>query len=129
MSIEQILLLVVFVVLPLVQYLLRTARERDGRKPEQAEGPQSPPDAPLPVPTGPPLAPAARHTLSDAMAVRERTPRRDAAPPVVLPPAPRRSARRRAAVVDLRDPNDLRRAIVLTTILGPCRATNPYEGP
>jgi len=39
------------------------------------------------------------------------------------------SARGRAAPEELRNPADLRRAIVQMTIPGPCRATNPYAGP
>jgi hypothetical protein len=137
-SIEQILLLVVFIVLPLVQYLLRTARRRAGHEPEDGERQPSPMHRPAmdepppshtrlpPVPAGP-LPPATtRHTLSDAMTAREHTAVRRAAPPA---PGARRSSRPRTARASLRNPFELRRAIALMTILEQSRAANPYEWP
>jgi hypothetical protein len=141
MSSEQILLVLVFL-LPLVQYLLGAARQREGHKTEHREGqpssahrpptwePESPPHAPRPPePTVHQVAAIPPESVSDAIAVRERTPTGDAArPPAPVPPG-RPTARRRAAVTDLRNAIHVRRAIVLMTVLGPCRATNPHEWP
>jgi hypothetical protein len=140
MSIEQILLLAAFIILPLVQYLLGAARRRDPHKPERVEGrgasprrppaqkPQSPPQEQMPELTGPPPAQAGADTLSDATAVRERKRARDIAGPVARP-ATARPSPRRAAVVDLRNRREAQRAIVLMTILAPSRAANPHEWP
>lgn len=125
MSIEQILLLAFFfLVLPLVQHLLRAARQRAGDEPAQAEG--QPPSARRPPMREQQAPPATVHrTMSDAMTAPERKPALDADRPVA--PPIRRSARRGTAVVGLRDPLDLRRAIVLMTVLEPCRAIDPYD--
>lgn len=135
MSLELLLLLAVFVLLPLIQQLLRAARQRDRRAPERAERqplrtPQPPAHAPLPRTRAvPPLPETARHAASDAMTARGLTPARETAGPVTLALTPHRSTRRRTAVVGLRNLLDLRRAIVLMAILGPCRAINPYDWP
>ncbi|MGH9628011.1 MAG: hypothetical protein ACRD7E_06680 [Bryobacteraceae bacterium] len=139
MSIEQILLLVFFLVLPVVQYLLGAARQRDGHRPEQAEGHSSPAhrpamrepqpsrNPPLPRVQARPSPPAtAGHTLSDAIAAREPTPTREAVAPA---PTAGRRAQRGAVVVGLRNRLDLRHAIVLMTIVGACRAKNPHDWP
>jgi hypothetical protein len=41
----------------------------------------------------------------------------------------RRRARRGTVIVGLGTPFDLRRTIVLMTVIGPCRATDPYDWP
>jgi hypothetical protein len=45
----------------------------------------------------------------------------------VAAPSARRIARRRIPAGDLRNPLTLRRAIVLMTVLAPCRAVTPYD--
>ena len=81
--------------LPLLQQLLRAAR-----RPDQG------------------------HRFSEAMNAPERTSARDVAGPVAPTPTARRSARRQTVVAGLSNPCGLRRAIVLMTILGPCRRAN-----
>jgi hypothetical protein len=107
MSVEQLLFLVLFVVLPLLNMLRKALRKR-------------PPAPPLPE-------------------ARREEPRPLLPPPMVLHPVPElarpparattterrpvQSAeqRRRAAF----GPGDIRRGIVIMTILGPCRALEP----
>ena len=142
MSPETILLIFFFVVLPLIQQLFQASRKRNPRTPERAEDkpvaphkPPSPepralPHVPLPAePAVPPVSPIAhRRKLADAIAARKPARTRDAAKMVAPRPAPRRHASI-AANLGLHRPRDLRRAIVLTTILGPCRAIDPHRGP
>jgi hypothetical protein len=136
-SFEFLVLLAVLVLLPLIQLLVRAARQGDGRGPEQPEGPspsanrpakrEAPAGAPEPrLPAVPPLPPTTRYRVPDAMTARDRTPARDAAGPVARGSTARQSARRRTVVMDFRDRSELRRAIVLMSILGPCRANDPY---
>jgi hypothetical protein len=133
MSTELLLLLAFFVLLPLLQQLLRAARQPKERTPERAGAqamqesqPQLPAHSPPPrAPVGAQRPATARYKLSEAMTAREGAPARDAAGPVAPVPTTRRSARRRTAVADLRNPRGLRRAIVVMTILGPCRASRP----
>ena len=137
MSIELIVLLFVFVVLPLLQQLIRAARQMDQRTPgraaaetaseyepetEEWEELEPPPRVLLPpTPAVPRLTAREQHKLFEAMPVPARPPAhaaRRAAPA----PAARRSARRHKLVASLRHPRGLRNAFVLATILGPCRA-------
>jgi hypothetical protein len=128
LSLELLLLLAVVVLLPLIQQLLQAAQQRDPRTPEGAERPplrkpqastHVPPPATLAIPPRPEIAP-------DAMTARGHTPAQDAAGPLPFALTPHRIARRRSAA-DLRNRLDLRGAIVLMAILGPCRAINPYD--
>jgi hypothetical protein len=142
MSTEQILLLVAFFIVSLVQWLVGAARERKVRQPEQA-GSQTPFARPLPtrqppsganaplrrVPAVAPVSAPEPESVSDTVVAGEATPRGEPAPSVTPAPTSSHNARGRAAVLDLRNPTDLRRAVVLMTILGPCRATNPHEWP
>jgi len=94
------------------QQLAKKAREQQ----EAAEGSAPPPeDEPLEdiwgrTPAPPPAAP---------VAVAHPVPAPHDRPPV---PSPRRSAARL-----FRTRKDLRHAIVLMTVLGPCRALDPHE--
>lgn len=123
MSTEQILLFVAFLVLPLAQYLLRAARQGRGREPVKADGQASSAGRPEP----PELLPPAMEdsALSHAINTSAFKPGPDAARPVTSPT--RRSARRTKVAVALRDPLDLRRAIVLMTLIEPCRAIRPHD--
>lgn len=47
--------------------------------------------------------------------------------PVAPRPPPARAPRHAAAGAFFRSPGDLRRAIVTMTVLGPCRALDPYD--
>jgi hypothetical protein len=114
-SLEWLFLLAFFVLLPLVERLLRTARQqRAARRPEQPQAARPP--APSPVIRRPQRA-------------EQSVPRR--APAAVALAPPQRQGRQRAtAAADLRHAGGLRRAIVVMTILGPCRALSPqtWEG-
>jgi hypothetical protein len=135
MSIELIVLLFVFVVLPLLQQLIRAARQMDQRTPgraaaetaseyepetEEWEELEPPPRVLLP-PTPAVPRPTAReqHKL---LPVPARPPAQAATRRAAPAPAARRSARRHKLVASLRNPRGLRNAFVLATILGPCRA-------
>jgi hypothetical protein len=136
MSIELIVLLFVFVVLPLLQQLIRAARQMDQRTPGRAAEPASeyepeteeweewePPPRVLlpPTPAVPRLPAREQHKLFEAMPV-PAPPAQAAARRSAPAPAARRSARRHKLVASLRNPRGLRNAFVLATILGPCRA-------
>jgi hypothetical protein len=121
MSPEQLLLIVVLLMLPLIQYLLG-ARKQHGHEPAQAESlPPSVHRPPMPVLQPPPAA--ENQTRSGAI-TPEREPAQDAGAPAA---AIRRSTRRGTAVVGLYDPRELRRAIVWMTVLEPCRAVHPHD--
>lgn len=129
MSTEQILLIVALLVVPLIQSILRAARKEHGDKPTQAESLPSSAHRPPMRELQPPPATEDR-IVSHAMTTPERKPAQDADRQVV--PPIRRSTRRGTAVIGLRDPLDLRRAIVLMTFIGPCRATratSPHDWP
>lgn len=125
MSTEQVLLIVFLLVIPLIQFLVRLARqgnelpEQAGSLPPSARRPPEPELEPPPA--------TEDRTLSDAMTAPERKPEQNADRAVA--PAIRRTARRGAAVVGLYDPLGLRRAVVLMTVLEPCRAIRPHDSP
>jgi hypothetical protein len=130
MSLELLLILILFVALPLLQQMLRAARQHDQSRPEQVQGQPAPAprparrkhppsaQAPRRAPAPQPLPVTAFPSLPDVPAARERPRAREA-------PAPHWGARRRTALAGFRQPGSLRRAIVLMTILGPCRANQP----
>ena len=136
MSAEVLLLLIIFVLLPLIQQLLNSVRQKrpPGPRADQPATerqpvvkPQSATRTPR-APAGPWLPEMAHHGLSDA-AAGEGTAPPDAARSRMPASPVRPSARRRIIVAGLRNPVDLRRSIVLMTILGPCRAIDPHEWP
>jgi hypothetical protein len=108
-SVEYILILFIFVLLPLLNWLLRRLGRRSNRQ------------TPLP-----PYMPELRHraTVSEpdipsAQLTRHRIQDREA------PPAPVVIRRRGISTSSLfRTRAEMRRAIILMTILGPCRASN-----
>ena len=141
MPIELLVLLFVFIVLPLLQQLMRAARQQHQRTPGRAaaeppsdyepeteewdemEEMEPPVQVLLPrMPAVPRLPATEQHKLYHAMTVPARPPARAATGLVARPPAARRSVQRHKLVASLRKPRDLRRAFVLATILGPCRA-------
>lgn len=125
MSIELVLLIVAFLLLPLVQFLVRAARAGQEARPASPAGPQSSASVP-PSREQQPLVPEDR-TLTDVTAAPERKPARNSDRPLKPPSRLRRPPG--TAVVGLRDAIDLRRAIVLRTVLGPCRASRPPDWP
>jgi hypothetical protein len=106
-----ILVMVAFVILiNLITHVLRRRRERDAPRRIEPEAPQIPPRAPR----LPPLVVESRRAL-------ER-PHGAPLPRAVPPSAARRRAR--SLVGSLRE---VRRGIILMTILGPCRALEPPD--
>lgn len=127
MSVESLILLALFVLLPLIERLVLAARRR--RERAMAERPEAemelppfmvPEERPLPVVMPPPLPPAASARPKPVTATpRRRAPQQ---PSVV-------AARARAASVGSPYRRDLRRAVVMAAVLGPCRALSPYDDP
>jgi hypothetical protein len=123
-SLELILLLFFFVLLPVIRQLLQAAKERSARTPEGSESqplPAPPGDAPLPW-TVPSLAETAPHPAFGALSRVAYD-----AEPVRRAPTPHSGTQRRRRVVGLRNHSELRNAMVLMAILGPCRAISPYD--
>jgi hypothetical protein len=128
MSVETLILLAFFVLLPLLQRLLAQARERNRPTPQPAHRgplPTSPPAArvprepPVPIPPLPALE-AARFGMHQAAPAREATP----APAALIGP---QGGLRGVASAMLRTRLDLRRAVTAAAIIGPCRAVDPYN--
>jgi len=129
MSIEGLLLLAVFLLWPLIERMLRSAREQR-RPPDQA--PRAPRPAsrpPVRRPTPPPQPSVEAHVPrtaeAPAAAIRVDVPRPPG--PQAGAPAARLAARKADLVNDLHRPHTLRRAVVLMTILGPCRSVAPHD--
>lgn len=111
MTIEQLLILAVLVLIPLVNYLAGRLR----RSLKEAEPRAAAPPPPRAEPRSRPRPPALPRPA-----------------PGIVPPeaAPPRPARRRAASAAPRSLRESRRGIVLMTVLGPCRALEPPgDGP
>jgi hypothetical protein len=130
-SVEALVLLALFIVLPLIQQLIQATRQRNQRPPEPAgrQGPgrlaRTPPPPELAVP---PLPDTTPHTASDAISVGGRISAPAGGGAVTLAPTPHRTMGR-GTTAGLRTRRDLRRAIVLVAMLGPCRASHPYDWP
>jgi hypothetical protein len=130
-SVEALVLLALFIVLPLIQQLIRATRQPNQHPPEpagkEAAGTlaRTPPPPELAVP---PLPDTTPHAASDAIAAGGRLPAPDAGGPGTQALTPHRTMGRRTTA-GLRTRRDLHRAIVLAAILGPCRASRPYEWP
>ena len=112
----EILLLVAFVVLPLIQQYLSRSQEASqlpGRRP--ARRASVPPPSPVVVPVR-------------AEGLEGSTRVTAGAPVVVVKPALviRRVGRTRPGGWRLNE-SDARRAVVLTAVFGPCRAIRPYQ--
>src|SRR5687767_1702581 len=127
MSIEGLLLLALFVLLPLIERLVEAARQR--RDTAQKAVPRTQPDVPPPLPSATPGQPlsAPDAALAEAPssplarpAERARARRR------VVEPATRPVTPRDVVIRALRSRDSLRGALVLMTVLGPCRAQTPH---
>jgi hypothetical protein len=108
-TVEQILLLIIFVLLPLLNWLLRGVGRRRERQTPQ-----------------PPYMPEPRHraTVSEPRS-RAPQPARDRIQAREAPPTPAAVRRRGISTNSLfRTRAEMRRAIILMTILGPCRAAD-----
>jgi hypothetical protein len=120
MTPEILLLLIVVIVAPLIQQLLRAIRHQ--RPPYPTTG-----QACLPAPAHPRVSgiasPRLTHTAAPESAVASMA---AAATPVPVAPG-HRSSRRGGVLTGLRTPAGLRRTFVLMMILGPCRAIDPFS--
>jgi hypothetical protein len=130
MSVEALILLALFVVLPMIQQLIRATRDRNQSSPQTAER-QSPGTlarTPAPELAAPPLPDPTLDAAYDALLASDHVPAPHTGRPVTLAPTPRRTTGQHTAV-GLRSRRDLRRAIVVAAILAPCRASSPYHSP
>ena len=130
-SYELLLLLAVVVLLPLIQLLVRAARQRDERLSEDGGGrplANQPPKRGRAI-DAPPVVPLLPATAGDsaphAVTAREKTAPRDAMGPRSVPTGREGVRHQMAAKANLSDSAGLRRAMVLAAILGPCRAHDP----
>ena len=130
MSYELLFLVAVVVLLPLIQIVVRAARQRDHRRSEDAD---ALPFANQPAKRGPaidaalpPFPATAGDSAPQAVIAGESTAPRDAAGPRPVPTGRQGGRDQMAAVSNLGDRAGLRRAMVLTAILGPCRAHDPH---
>jgi hypothetical protein len=112
LSFGQILLLIVFILVPLINFLMHRARRRletqtpkDEALTQMRRQTQTTP-APAPTPR------AARNPL------------REVQEPTVTAPLSRRRFSQRALLENRRD---VRRGIIIMTILGPCRTFDPLD--
>ncbi|MFN3325617.1 MAG: hypothetical protein ACK5AZ_19140 [Bryobacteraceae bacterium] len=117
MPAEVIVLIIIFVVLPLLQQLLEKAREAERRR-------QQPPPQQRQPQQRERVRPAPRRIPEEV--VRPEPVRIREVPSVRAAPAAAR-IRRPKPLVTLRNPRELRRAVVMMTVLGPCRANRPHE--
>jgi hypothetical protein len=130
MSVEMLVLVALFIVLPLIQQVIRATRQRNEPVSEQAERQSSGMLAPTPPsePAVPPLPATTTHSASDARTAAGDQPAADRGARVGLAPRADRNTGQSTAM-GLRTRRDLRSAIVLMAMLGPCRATNPHDWP
>ena len=110
----QILLLIVFILVPLILFVMRRVRRRlEDQIPEEESVTQIRRQAqatPAPLPT----PPASRNRARELQA------------PIVLTPLARSHFTKSSL---LGTPRDVRRGIILMTLLGPCRAFDPPDQP
>jgi len=113
-SLEQILLLVAFVVLPLLNVLFQRVKRHFETNPPQGE---SWPDI---APEAPEVQEIPQLLWEPRMSRRDRL--HEIQAPAVSTSLPRRNL---AKKLTLGSRQDIRRGIVLTAVLGPCRAFDP----
>jgi hypothetical protein len=144
-SLESLVILVIFIALPLLERLMKLVREHQANQPAPSEMPIPQPAPPTRTPRLP-SEPEVQSWGPGRRAGRPpgKTPRRRglAHPPPepvsaeaasmaaveeqpVRPELPRR---RRGPRLNLTQPASVRAAIVAQTVLGPCRAARPYDG-
>jgi hypothetical protein len=135
MSLEVLLLLILFIIVPLVQQWVRAAQARarqTATPPIGSPGAQSvkvPPSSGVSRPSAPAVLRTAAQAPRGPQATRMR--QRTTIPPsdTRTPSIPPQRTRAHHALMDLRDPSALRRAVVLMAILAPCRAARPHRWP
>jgi hypothetical protein len=115
---EQLLLIAIFLLVGLINMIIRQLRQR-AQAPGPPAEPAEPEDVSWPAPSRmPELPPAARVILPVPLAEPSVPAVRPMRPPAPAPPALRRRRDHRR----LGSRADVRRAIVAMTVLGPCRA-------
>lgn len=110
MTFDRLLLLLLFILLPVLNWLLGQVLKRRLPQPRSEQQPQPP----LPIVV------QRRTPITGKPTQRERT----ASPPLVAPQRPRRASALRSL---LQRKPEIRRGIILMTVLGPCRALEPPE--
>ena len=113
----EILLLIAFVVLPLIQQYL-SRRQQASQPPGHRPAPRA--SVPAPPLNGRAAAPLGAERREASVPAAARAP-----VPAVKAPVVRRKGRTRPGGWKLSEA-DARRAIVLMTLFGPCRALGPY---
>ena len=133
MSIDQLLFLLILIALPLLERMIRAMRTRTNDSSTDASGTAADgrqTELTLPASAGPPaLPPAVRHTGPEPLRPTEgdlHVRREGNRGPVSRLRTGGRSDSRRALAPAIGD-GDLRRAIVMMAILGPCRAFEPQD--
>lgn len=132
MTIEQLIVLFLFVVVPLIQAAREAlAKRRASHAEREEEEVESTPFPPL-VPEPPVYVPPPRPTWKPEVVVappprpvRAEAPRPPRAPVAPAKPRPVRPQPASSLFI-ASDPNDVRKAIVAMTVLGPPRALDPY---
>jgi hypothetical protein len=104
----QLLILIAFVLFPLINRLLQRMQRRF-----ETQTPRQPPPQPAP-------RTFAKPPLEVVSSARERV------HPANMPESPPASSRRRKRSL-FRNRGDLRRAVILMTVLGPCRANDQRD--
>lgn len=116
---NELWIILLAIALPLIQQLLQALRRRDQLPPQQAERQTAPPPLARTEPPAIRVPVAPRYPAVDAARIQEST---------VIPP-PAGLLRRKRRFARLHDTAELRRAIVLMTILEPCRAMDQQKLP
>ena len=126
MALEQLFLIAIFILVPLLNFVLQRLRRRlENQPPPHSEEAQRGPAEPQETAARQPrivIVPdvpfeTAPNPLRRGARAAEQNP---------IPSAPARPALSARSL--LRSPQDVRRGIVLMTVLGPCRAYDPSEG-
>jgi hypothetical protein len=128
MSVETLILVAFFVLVPLLQRLLARARERNQPPSQPAQrAPWSTPRPEAPVPRVPtPPIPSLPALEPDQFDMYRSAAAREAVTPATAASNGLRRGRRPVGSVILGTRLDLRRGIAAAAILGPCRAADPY---
>jgi hypothetical protein len=136
-SVEFLVLIAVVLLLPLIQFVVRAVREADRRITTELPRPAANQSATQQArrrrpeegsPEAPQLSAEFRHTSSNRTAMHKGRPLRrdDTGEPATSRQTAGESVRRPLWAMGVSSGSGLRRAIVLLTILGPCRANDPY---
>ena len=127
MSSEQVLFFLLLVALPLLERLIRALRARPAGSVDRPPAP-APESVSRPSPLPPAPTQVISHGAPEQLRVLERKPRPQAAkhPPVTSLQTGQR-AERPTALRRVIAGGDLRTAIVVMAVLGPCRALEPED--